>query len=390
MPDRFMIIGGGPAAAAAVAGYRDAGGTGEIVLVANEPELPYDRPPLSKEFLRGEAEESDLPLHPRAHYAEHGVELVGDDPAAALDTAARQVTLHGGRVLDYDVCLLATGARPRVLDVPGSDAPGIHTLRSLASCRRLRTDAAHARRAVVIGSGFIGCEAAVSLARLGLAVTVVTNEDAPQRARLGDDAGHRIAGWLGAERVELLLGAGVAEIGHRDGVSTVRLSDQRVVEADLVLMATGIVPNGELAAGAGVALDHGRVPVDAHMRSEVPGLLAAGDVALPHNAAAGRRLVVEHWDEAEAMGGVAGASAAGGDAAWDRVPTFWSVIGDEMIQYAAWGDGHDEARMVDHGAGAFTVWYGRRGTTVGVLTHDADDDYERGGDLVARAAPLPT
>jgi NADPH-dependent 2,4-dienoyl-CoA reductase/sulfur reductase-like enzyme len=386
MTERFVIIGGGPTAAAAVGGYRDAGGTGEIVLVSNEHELPYDRPELSKEFLRGDTGEKDLPLHTRPYYAEHGVTLIGDDSAAEIDPNRRQVTLHSGRTLDYDTCLLATGARPRVLDVPGSRAPGIHTLRSLASCRRLRADAAHADRAVVIGSGFIGCEASASLSRLGLDVTIVTDEESPQQRRLGPEAGHRIAGWLSDQGVELLFGSPVAEINHGVGVT---MTDRHAVESELLLMATGITPNAELADTAGIELERGRVPVDAHMRSDAPGLLAAGDVALAHNAAADRPLAVEHWDEAEAMGAIAGVTAAGDEATWDRVPTFWSVIGDKMIQYAAWGDGYDDARLVDHGDGAFTVWYGRDGTTVGVLTHDADEDYERGHYLVAHRAPLP-
>ena len=159
-----------------------------------------------------------------------------------------------------------------------------------------------------------------------------------------------------------------------------------MLPADLVLAVVGVRPRGEIAARAGARMHEGRVVVDERMRTDVPGVLAAGDVAWARNAAAGRHLAVEHWGEALAMGKVAGASAAGRDAAWSEVPGFWSEIGDRVIKQAAWGDGWSDVELVEHAGGGFAAWYRQNGTLVGVLTHDADEDYDRGRVLVEEAA----
>jgi 3-phenylpropionate/trans-cinnamate dioxygenase ferredoxin reductase subunit len=270
--------------------------------------------------------------------------------------------------------------------VPGADHPSVRSLRSLASAQALRVVASSSRSAVVIGSGFIGCEAAVSLARRGLAVTVASAEPLPQLARLGADVGGRIAGWLDSEGVTLISEAAVRAVV--DGCS-VELDGHAPVRADLVLAATGITPCSELAGRAGAQLSNNRVMVDERMRTSVPDLFAAGDVAFAHNATAGRHLVVEHWGEALEMGRVAGTTIAGGDARWDAVPGFWSTIGDRTLKYAAWGDGYDATRFVEHSGGGFTAWYTRDGITVGVATHQADEDYELGRGLIECGDPAP-
>ncbi len=339
---RLVIVGGGPAALAAARGYRDAGGDGDVTMLTRELALPYMRPALSKEYLRGEVDEASLALEPPEWYADHGIEVRLGATVAAVGDA---VELEDGTAIPFDACVLATGARPRRL----FDGP--RTLRSLNDARAL---AQLAGRATVIGSGFIGCEAAASLAMKGLDVTLVTDEDIPHQARLGEAAGRRIAGWLRELGVTLRTGTKAA---------------------DGTLMAVGI--------------DSERIPVDAGMRSSRDGIYAAGDLVCAHNAGAGRPLAVEHWGEALNMGEIAGRNAAGEDRVWDVAPGFWSTIGAHTLKYAAWGDGFDEARMVEHAHGAFTVWYGREGTTVGVLTHDRDEDYERGRSLVETGAPLP-
>jgi NADPH-dependent 2,4-dienoyl-CoA reductase/sulfur reductase-like enzyme len=339
---RLVIVGGGPAALAAARGYREAGGDGDVTMLTRELALPYMRPALSKEYLRGEVDEASLALEPPQWYADHGIEVRLGATMAAVNDA---VELIDGTAIPFDVCILATGARPRRL----FDGPS--TLRSLADAREL---AKRQGAATVIGSGFIGCEAAASLAMKGLDVTLVTDEDIPHQARLGEAAGRRIAGWLLALGVTLRTGTKAT---------------------DGTLMAVGI--------------ESERIPVDAGMRTSRAGVYAAGDLVSAHNAAAGRRLDVELWGEALNMGEIAGRNAAGDDRVWDVAPGFWSTIGSHVLKYAAWGDGFDEARMVDHARGAFTVWYGREGTTVGVLTHDRDEDYERGKSLVETGAPLP-
>jgi NADPH-dependent 2,4-dienoyl-CoA reductase/sulfur reductase-like enzyme len=384
--ERLVVVGGGPAALEAVRAYREAGADGEVVLLSGDEYLPYNRPPLSKDFLRGESQEDILPLEDGDFYRRHGIEVRLRTRAQALDTGRRVVTLSGGQTLSYGWCILATGASPKPLPVPGAEGPGVRYLRSRHQARELRDAAAAARSAVVVGSGFIGCEAAASLARRGLAVTLVSMEDLPQAARLGDAASQVLQGWLEDEGVSLRLGAQVEAI---EG-SSVRLAGETSAEGDLLLVAGGVEPEAGIAAEAGLALQAGRIQVDEQMRSSAANILAAGDVAFAFNAAAGRHLAVEHWGEALAMGQVAGRTAAGAEASWAEVPGFWSTIGDRTLKYAAWGDGFDDASLVDHGGGAFTVWYSQEGATVGVLTHDADRDYERGRRLVEQRQPVPS
>ena len=385
MDDRIglLVIGGGPAGLSAAKAYRRHGGDGRVLLVSADTALPYNRPPLSKDFLRGESGERDLPLESPQFYRDNEIDAVLGSEVTRLDPDGEVAVLSTGEAIGYRACVLATGSQPRPMPVPGADHPSVRQLRSLTSGRELVAHADAARSAVVLGSGFIGCEAAASLARRGLAVTLVSREAMPQQARLGAAAGARLAEWLAAEGVTLVLDTRVDGI---DDGRRVRLPDRAPVEADLVLMAGGVTPRGELAEAAGLHTEDGRVVVDERMRSSAPAVYAAGDVAYAHNAAAGRRLRVEHWGEALTMGEIAGTVAAGGEARWANAPGFWTTVGDRTLKYAAWGDGFDEARLVEHGADGFTVWYGRDGVLVGVLTADQDDDYERGTARIERAA----
>jgi NAD(P)H-nitrite reductase large subunit len=382
---RLVIVGGGPAAHATARAYREAQGDGAVTILTPELTVPYQRPPLSKEFLRGELDDDELPIESTDWYAKHKIDVRLGTEAETLDPTARTITLSSGETLSYDACVLATGAEPAPLPVPGATEEWVLLLRSVATARVLRLRAETAASAIVIGSGFIGCEAAASLAMRGLKVTLVTDEATPQRQRLGGDAGTRIQGWLEELGVELVLGAAVEEIGEH----TVHVPDGDPLKAELILMASGVKPCGGLAETAGLETKDGRIVVDASMRTSAEGVYAAGDVAFAHNAAAHRHLAVEHWGEALNMGEVAGRTLAGEEAQWDVAPGFWSTIGAHTLKYVAWGDGFDEARFVDHGKGAFTVWYGHEGTTVGVLTHERDEDYEAGRERVESGAPLP-
>ena len=381
----LVIVGGGAGALAAARAYRDAGGDGAVTMLTGEPDAPYARPALSKGFLRGEAEAADISLEDDGWYAEHEVTLRRESPVEALDTRARTVTLAGGETVGYDACVLATGSEPRRLPVPGADHPEVRVLRSLQDARALRERAEGARSAVVVGSGFIGCEAAASLAMRGLRVTLISDEHVPHAARLGAEAGRRIATWLAEHGVALRLGAPVEAIQPE----LVRVPGKEPVRADLVLLAAGVRPRCALAEAAGLELEDGRVVTDEHMRTSADGVYAVGDLALARNATAGRALKVEHWGESLNHGKVAGMTAAGGEASWAGAPGFWSTIGTRMLKQVAWGDGFDESRLVDHPGGAFTVWYGSQGTAVGVLTHGCDEDYERGRELIERKRPLP-
>lgn len=382
----LLIIGGGPAGHSAAHGYRKAGGDGSVRLLSADTEPPYNRPPLSKEYLRGEADDADLPIEDLCFYSEHDITVSPRATVARLAPQAGRVYLSDGRSVGYGNCVLATGAEPVRPSIPGVKHPNVRQLRSADSGRLLRECATTARQAAVVGSGFIGCEAAVSLARRGLPVTLISTESVPQEKRLGKQAGAHIAAWLKDEGVRLLSGSSLHKIVNGRELHT-DTSDP--VHADLILLATGVQPRAGLAEKAGLSVQKGRIRADERMRTSAPGVLTAGDVSLAHNATAGRPLPVEHWGEALNMGELAGTTAAGGESSWRNAPGFWSVIGDRVLKYAAWGDGFDEAKLVEHSEEAFTVWYGWYGTTVGVLTHQADQDYERGTEMIESGRPLP-
>ncbi|MGH2860440.1 MAG: NAD(P)/FAD-dependent oxidoreductase [Solirubrobacteraceae bacterium] len=386
MSDEFelLVIGGGPAGLSAARGYRAAGGRGAVALITDEHRMPYRRPPLTKGLLRGELSEDELALEADDWLVEHQVSLVSGR-AVALDPPAQTVVLSGGRELSYVQCVLATGAEPTRLPVPGADDPAVLVVRALEHVRELLARLPDGGGTVaVIGSGFIGCEIASSLRRRGAQVTLISDEPSPNAARLGSSAAAEIAAWLRDDGVRLELGTAVQSLERRDRRLHVNTGATSVT-ADIAVMATGVAPRGELLAPSGTRLVHGAVPTDSSMRTAIAGVLAAGDVCMADNVAAGRPLRVEHWGDALTQGELAGRSAAGTSVTWDQVPGFWSTIGDRTLKYAAWGDGYDETRFERHAGGAFSAWYGRAGRIVGVLTHGTDEDYERGRQLIAEA-----
>lgn len=386
-PYALLIVGGGPAGLSAARAFRDGGGHGAVAIVTDEQRMPYRRPPLTKELLRGEIDERELALEPERWLDQHGVSLIAGR-AMALDPGRMRITLSGGRTLDCRRCLLATGAEPTRLPIVGADDPSVLVVRTVEHVRELQRRLAPGEPVLVLGSGFIGCELAASLALRGQAVSLISDEPSPNQRRLGDQAGERIAGWLRQLGIRLLLDATVERISRRGDELQV-IAGPRQLCARTIVMATGVSPRGELLGDA-TPLVGGAVAVDASMRTPLPHLFAAGDVACAQNASAGRALHVEHWGDALEQGTIAGRTAAGIPARWRAVPGFWSTIGHRTLKYAAWGDGYDRARLTPRSdSGSFTVWYERDRELVGVLTHDADEDYERGQELIASHAPPP-
>jgi 3-phenylpropionate/trans-cinnamate dioxygenase ferredoxin reductase subunit len=383
----LLIIGGGPTGLAAARAYRDLGREGDVAIVADENRMPYERPALTKGLLRGEIGFDQLAIEDEDWLTEQQVQLIGGR-AVTLDAGARTVTLSGGRGLTYATCLLATGAEPSRLPIPGADHPRVRVVRTADDVRELLERLGDGARVTVIGSGFIGCEIAASLRMRGNPVELVSDETAPNAARLGDQAAMIIGEWLRACGISLALGTPVDRIEPGGDAATVVAGDRRI-EADVIVMASGVSPRSELGVQAGLELDDGAIGVDASMRTGRNGLLAAGDVCKAYNLAAGRALRVEHWGDALAQGKIAGATAAGVDAEWDSVPGFWSTIGTRTLKYTAWGDGYDETHLDRAADGGFTAWYGADGKVVGVLTHDADEDYERGARQVTQGARWP-
>jgi 3-phenylpropionate/trans-cinnamate dioxygenase ferredoxin reductase subunit len=388
-PDRIVIVGGGPAALATARSYRDRGGSGELTIVGEEPRLPYERPPLTKGFLRGEVEAGDLGIESADWFRDCRVEVRTGVAVSEIEPSERRVTVSDGSELAAEVIVIATGSEPTRPSLPGFDHPLVIAIRRVPDSVRVR-ELSESGAATVIGGGFIASEAAASLALRGVAVTTIDREALPQSGRIGEQAASRLAGWLDDLGVRRIASATVSSI--EDG-RRVRLEDGRTVEGAYTVLATGVKPRSELAERAGLPTHEGRIVVDDGMRVAAGGgrVFAVGDVALAENETAGRALRVEHWGDALGHGKVAGHVLAGEDAHWGAVPGFWSTIGERTVKYAGWGDGYDEARFRGDGDdGAFTVWYLRDGATVGVLTHEHDSDYKRGRELVAAGEPPPS
>ena len=385
--EHLVVVGGGPAGLATARAYRQAGGRASVTILTSEPYAPYNRPPLTKEYLRGEASAEDLPLQEDGWYGENGVELRLSVVVAGLDRNNKTVELDDGEELSFDACVLATGSEPIRIPVPGAEDPEVLVMRTIENSKRLQGRVGENDKAVVVGSGFIGCEAAASLALRGADVTLISLEAFPQRERLGQEVGERIDGWLRDYGVDLRLGMRLESIERSDSGYELSVDGEGTISAGTVLFGTGIAPRTGLAEEAGLEVDGG-VITDSSMRTSAPGIFAVGDIARAYNESAGRHLSVEHWGDALEHGRIAGTVISGGEAAWRMAPGFWSTIGDKTLKYWAWGDGWDEQLFEDKGE-AFTVWYGKEGTLVGVLSHESDDDYERGRELIERGDPFP-
>lgn len=384
-PRRIVIVGAGPAGLATARAYRDHGGTAEVTLLGKENLIPYQRPPLTKEFLRGELDASELPIQSEDWFDEHDIQLSLGLEATAIDPRAGTVNIDG-ITLRADAIVLATGAEPQRPGLPGLDDPRVHTMRERRDSERIASQARPGTRAVVLGTGFIGCELAASLAVNGAHVTLVGQEPAPQQQRLGSEVAGHIARWLTGLGVTLRMGVQVGAV-HNGRI--VQLNDGGRIEAENVVLGMGVRPRAQLAEQAGLPTVKGAILTDAHMRAN-GRVLAVGDVAYAHNRSAGRRLRVEHWGDALGHGEIAGRVLAGDEGArWQEVPGFWSSIGEYTIKYAAWGDGYDSSRLDEHPDGTFTAWYSQGGKLVGVLTYERDKDYEHGRDLIQAGASPP-
>ena len=383
----LVIVGGGAGAHTCVGAYRDGGGELAVTIVSDDDRPPYFRPALTKELITGAQLSADLPLEDDGWYAQRGVTLRLGSTAFGFDHAARVLATDAGPV-PYRTLVLATGSSAASLPVPGADEPSILRIRRASDAERLLEAVGDGGDVLVIGSGFVGCEVAASLRSRGVRVAMATMEAAPQADRLGPEVGEILRGWLDEVGVEVHGGVGLERLEHTGSASTAVFGDLRLT-ARHVVMATGAKPNLDVARAAGIAGDGG-VEVDGSMRSSLDGVLAIGDIAHALHPVAGRRLRVEHWGDAEAMGTVAGTVAAGGVAEWRDVPGFWSKIGErDELKYTAWGDGSDECVVQRSADGGFTAWYAKEGATVGVLTHRHDEDHEAAPGLIAAGAPIP-
>jgi 3-phenylpropionate/trans-cinnamate dioxygenase ferredoxin reductase component len=338
-PETLVIVGAGLAGAKAVETLRAEGFEGRIMLIGEEPERPYERPPLSKEYLRGET--ADKPyVHDERYYADNEIDLLESTTVRGLDAGSRELLLDGDRRLRFDGLLFATGAEPRRLDVPGSDLDGIHYLRTVADSDRIGERIAARERLVVVGSGWIGAEAAASARQAGCDVTVIEMSTLPLERVLGPELGrlyldiHRDHGveFLPETTVERFEGAGSVErVITRDGAA---------LDAQFVVVGIGVSPRVALAENAGLSVDNG-ILVDEGLEASTPGIFAAGDVANAHHPFYGRRVRIEHWANALNQGPAAARSMLGRDVSYDEIPYFFSDQYDVGMEYSGFAETWD-------------------------------------------------
>ena len=356
-PDSVVIAGAGLAGAHAAFALRELGYGGRVVLVGEEAELPYERPPLSKQYLRGETALVDAYVRPEAAYDEAGIELLRGRRAVTLDPSINQLNLDDGTNLTYGSLLIATGAAPRRLGSSGAFIPGTHYLRTAADADAIRAAAVEARSIVVIGGGWIGSEAAASLRQLGHAVTLVSNLPRPLERVLGPEVAdaYRLAHESHGVRLE---SGHVSAIEGGDRADGVRLSDGRRIAADLVVVGVGAAPRIKLATRGGLGTREGGIAVDEFLRTSVPNIYAAGDVAAAWHPRYGRHLRVEHWDNAIEQGKAAAANILGARQPYVRTPYFYSDQYDLGMEYRGYAP--EWGRVVVRGdleAGEFLAFW---------------------------------
>jgi 3-phenylpropionate/trans-cinnamate dioxygenase ferredoxin reductase component len=330
--DRFVIVGGGLAGGTAAATLRDEGFDGEITLFAAEPHLPYERPPLSKSYLRGETPFDDALVRSNDYWETNGVELRTGTRVTAIDPSRKTVSVQGDEA-PFDRLLLATGARNRRFPIPGIDLEGVYALRTVEECDRIREEIEPGRRTVVGGFGFIGSEVTASLRERGVEVTAIDGGGVPLERVLGRQVGGVLEGIHRDHGVGLLFQDRVAAFEGSGRVATVVTSAGRRVECDFAVVGLGVEPAVELALEAGIDTDNGIV-VDSLCRTSAPGVFAAGDVANHDHPLFHRRIRTEHWHNARRQGRAAALSMLGRNNPYDEIHWFWSDQYDQNLQYA--------------------------------------------------------
>jgi 3-phenylpropionate/trans-cinnamate dioxygenase ferredoxin reductase subunit len=386
--NRVVIVGGGGAGDAAAFALRKRGFDGKVTIISADLDRPYDRPYLSKEFLRGEVELPKVFLHDEAEYSKQGIELQLNQRVTGGSLSARTLALDGGGEVAFDALVLGLGGTPRrIPDVPRAD--NVLTLRSLADSQAIRQALQRTSRLLLIGAGFIGAEVGASARQLGKEVLMIEASPVPLSRALGREVGEIYATIHRAKGVDVRTGTTVQK-WHSDGarVVGVTLSDGRREEADLVLEAVGIEPNLDLPAALGLPIEGGGVRLNEALRA-ADGVYCGGDIALHPHPVLGRPIRVEHWEVAKNQGRGIAANIVGGDTPYTKLPYFWSDQYDVNLEYRGQASGDDRAVWRgDRDGLSFSVFYLRNGLIDGVLSMNDSKTNELGGKLIESRRPV--
>jgi 3-phenylpropionate/trans-cinnamate dioxygenase ferredoxin reductase subunit len=385
----FLLIGGGMASAYCGSELRRGGADGSVVIVSREDEPPYERPPLTKEYLRGESSRADAYVNPPEWYEENEVELLSRTSVMSLDPRERLAKLQGGEEVRFGKALIATGARVNILHVDGAQLDGIHYMRVFGNSDEIREEAEAAERVVLVGCGYIGTEVAASLTARGKQCAIVMMEEAALSRSFGVAVGRHFHELLEEKGVEIHPDSELGAFVGDGRVSGVRTADGHVVEGDLVVVGAGVHADTMLAERAGIEVGNG-VTCDRRLETSVEGIFAAGDCCSFDSAVHGRRLRVEHWDVALNQGRYAGKAMLGTDEPYREVPYFFSDLAD-WASYEYVGPASEWDQLIWRGerdSGEFTVWYLNRGKVAAALTTGRSEDLVHARRLIDSGADV--
>ena len=384
----FIIIGASLTGAKAAEELRTQGFDGRLRLIGSESERPYERPPLTKDYLRGESAREKAYVHEQGFYEDHQILLETDSTVTGIDAGRSRVTLADGRAYDYDRLLLATGAEPRQITIAGAELDGVHYLRTLQDCDALRARLETGGRVVVVGAGWIGSEFAASARQRGLEVTIVDPHALPNERIFGAEIGAFYRDVHRDHGVELVLGEGVEAFEGDGAVARVRTTSGRMIECDFVVVGIGVVPRVELASRAGLEVDNG-ILVDEKLQSSAPGVFAAGDVANALHSFYEERIRVEHWANALHQGPVAARAMLGQQVSYDRIPYFYSDQYEVGMEYSGYAPVWDEvAFRGDPSDGEFIAFWLRDGRVLAGMNVNVWDVNEHIQALIRSRRPV--
>jgi len=385
----FLLIGGGMASATCASELRAKGAEGEIVLVGREPEPPYERPPLSKEYLRGEAKREDAYVNDPDWYVQNDVDLRSGTNVMSLDPEARVAKLQGGDEITFEKALVATGANVNILRVEGAEQEGIHYLRAYGNSDSIRESAEKAKRVVLIGGSYIGCEVAASLTAKGTDCAIVMMEDVALSRTFGEEAGRYFHDILESKGIEIHAGETLEAFEGDGDVNAIVTESGKTVEGDCVVVGAGVKPDVMLAQRAGLEVDDGII-CDSRLQTSVEGIYAAGDVCSYDSVVHGRRIRIEHWDVAMQQGQYAARAMLGEESPYDVVPYFFSDLADwASLEYVGPAqDWDEEIWRGDKDSGEFLVIYLKDGKVAGALSVERSEDLGEARRLLAEGVDV--